>query len=81
LSAPKVESDDANRAAVVDDSRLKGVRRYGRDEFNALFAGTRPATDDDVSITTDGRALDSVDAVLEFVRDVELERAAARSGS
>jgi hypothetical protein len=70
-----------NRAAVVDDSRLKGVRRYGRDEFNALFADARPATDNDVSITTDGRTLDSVDAVLEFVREVELERAAARSGS
>jgi hypothetical protein len=57
------------------------VRTYGRDEFNALFAAAHPATDDDVSITSDGRTLDSVDAVLEFVRDVELERAAARSGS
>jgi hypothetical protein len=57
------------------------VRTCGRDEFNALFAGARPASDDDVSITTDGRALDSVDAVLEFLRDVELERAAARSGN
>ena len=57
------------------------MRTYGRDEFNALFAGARPATDDDVPITTDGRTLDSVDAVLEFVRDVELERAAARIGS
>jgi hypothetical protein len=57
------------------------VRTYGRDEFNALFADARPATDHDVSITTDGRTLDNVDAVLELVRDVELERAAARSGS
>jgi hypothetical protein len=57
------------------------VRTYERDEFNALFADAGPATDNDVSITTDGRTLDSVHAVLEFVREVELERAAARSDS
>jgi hypothetical protein len=35
------------------------------------------ATEDEVSITTDGRRLVSVEAVMDFVREVALERAAA----
>jgi hypothetical protein len=52
-------------------------RRFERDEFNALFADMDAATEDEVSITTDGRRLDSVEAVMAFVREVALERAAA----
>jgi hypothetical protein len=52
-------------------------RRFERDEFNALFADMDAPTDDEVSITTDGRRLDSVEAVMAFVREVALERAAA----
>ena len=52
-------------------------QRFERDEFNALFADMDAPTDDDVSITTDGRRLDSVDAVMAFVQEVALDRAAA----
>ena len=52
------------------------MKVYGRGEFNALFEGLQPPTDDDVSITTGGRQLDSVDAVVEFIREVEDDRIA-----
>ena len=62
-----------------------GVARYPgsvrqvfeRDEFNALFADLDAPTDDDVSITTDGRRLDSVEAVMAFVEEVARERVTA----
>ncbi len=40
-----------------------------------------PRTDDDVSITKDGRRLDSKEKVLEFLAELELEREAERAGS
>jgi hypothetical protein len=42
------------------------------------LAGWR-VVDDDVSITTDGRRLDSKEAVLEFLAEVEEARAQGRS--
>ena len=57
---------------------LEGVRQvFERDEFNALFADMDAPTDDDVSITTDGRRLDSVEAVMAFVEEVARERVTA----
>ena len=50
---------------------------FERDEFNALFADMDAPTDDDVSITTDGRRLDSVEAVMAFVEEVARERVTA----
>jgi hypothetical protein len=50
---------------------------FERDEFNALFADMHAPTDDDVSITTDGRRLDSVEAVMAFVEEVARERVTA----
>lgn len=50
---------------------------FSREEFNGLFSGLRAPTDDDVSITTDGRRLDNVDAVMPFLEEIALERAIA----
>lgn len=58
--------------------RLVCVKRvFDRGEFNAPFADLDAPTDDDVSITTDGRRLDSVEAVMAFVEHVARDRAAA----
>ena len=57
---------------------LESVRQvFERDEFNALFADMDAPTDDDVSITMDGRRLDSVEAVMAFVEEVARERVTA----
>lgn len=52
-------------------------RVYGPGEATAFVAGGGPATDDDVSITNDGRRLDSAEAVLEFLEELRREREAA----
>lgn len=44
-----------------------------REEFNAMFRDARPPSDDDVSITTDGRRLDSPDAVIGFFALLDAE--------
>jgi hypothetical protein len=43
---------------------------------NELFAAAGAPTPDDVSITLDGRRLDTKDKVLAFVAELEQERAA-----
>ncbi len=48
------------------------------DEFIARVESAGPATRDDTSITMDGRRLDTKDAVLAWLREVETERAAGR---
>ena len=48
----------------------------GRCESAAELVGTEPPTADDVSITRDGRRLDSPDKVLAFLREINGERAA-----
>jgi hypothetical protein len=62
--------------------RLKGMPRkvlpLSSDEFVARVSAAGPPTDDDVSITRDGRRLDSRDAVLAFLAEVEADRAAGR---
>lgn len=49
----------------------------GPGEATAFVAGGGPATDDDVSITNDGRRLDSAEAVLEFLEELRREQEAA----
>ncbi|HEY9563925.1 MAG TPA: hypothetical protein VIR30_09170 [Nocardioides sp.] len=44
-----------------------------REQFNAMFRDARPPSDDDVSITTDGRRLDSAAAVVEFFALLDAE--------
>lgn len=56
----------------------KRVLRLSSEEFVARVRAAGPATDDDVSITRDGRRLDSKEAVLAWLADLEAERAAGR---
>lgn len=48
------------------------------DEFVARVRAAAPSTPDDVSITRDGRRLDSKDAVLAWLAEVEADRQAGR---
>lgn len=49
------------------------------DEFQARMRAAAPRTADDVSITVDGRRLDSRQAVLEWIAELEAERSDANS--
>ncbi|MGH9123683.1 MAG: hypothetical protein ACRDZ8_03015 [Acidimicrobiales bacterium] len=46
------------------------------DELAELVRDAPPPTPDDVSITADGRRLDTKDKVLAFLAEIEAERAA-----
>ena len=62
----------------MDDVTAKRVASVEEWDLDALRLAVRrggPATPDDVSITMDGRRLDSRDAVLTFLAEVESERA------
>ncbi len=48
------------------------------EEFLARVREAAPSTDDDVSITSDGRRLDSKEAILAWLAEVEADRAAGR---
>ncbi|MGH9152867.1 MAG: hypothetical protein ACRD03_10815 [Acidimicrobiales bacterium] len=48
------------------------------EEFRARLRVAGPPTDDDVSITRDGRRLDSREAVLAWLAEVQADRAAGR---
>lgn len=43
-------------------------------DVNELFRHAAPPTSDDVSLTLDGRRLDSVDEVLRFIKELEAQR-------
>lgn len=49
-------------------------RVYRAGEFDALLAGGQPATADDVSVTMDGRRLDTAEAVIEFFDECSRDR-------
>lgn len=44
------------------------------DEWNELARNALPPTPDDVSITSDGRRLDTAEKVIEFFAELEAER-------
>jgi len=48
-------------------------------EFNELLRDAPPPTADDVSITSDGRRLDTKEKVLAFCAELAAERAQASS--
>jgi hypothetical protein len=56
----------------------EGVPLSG-DEFVARAQAGAPSTPDDVSVTRDGRRLDSREAVLAWLAEVEADRTAGRS--
>ena len=49
-------------------------RIYRAGELDALLSGGQPATADDVSITKDGRRLDTAEAVIEFFGELCRDR-------
>ena len=51
------------------------------DAWREMNRALPPPTDDDVSITKDGRRLDTKVKVLAFLAELEAEREAERSGS
>ncbi len=51
------------------------------DAWRDMSRSLPPPTDDDVSITKDGRRLDTKEKVLEFLAVLEEEREAERTGS
>jgi len=53
---------------------------YEWDELEALLVDAGPATADDVSITDDGRRLDSAEAVKTFFTEVSSGRASNAGG-
>jgi hypothetical protein len=53
------------------------MRDLSREEFNEMFRGAPGPTDDDVSITGDGRRLDSKEAVIAFFAELAAEASAA----
>ena len=54
------------------------IRHWSVEE---LFADAGPPTDDDVSITADGRRLDSPDKVIAFLEEINQKRRLASRGS
>jgi hypothetical protein len=54
-----------------------GVRDLTSEQFNEMLRDAPAPTADDVSITTDGRQLDSREAVLAFFGELETAEAAA----
>jgi hypothetical protein len=56
------------------------VDSIGRCESARDLAGDRPPTDDDVSITRDGRRLDTPAKVVAFLDEINANRAPAAAG-
>lgn len=53
------------------------MRVLSWEEFNELLRDALPPTSDDVSITSDGRRLDTAEKVIEFFAELEAELSAA----
>ncbi len=53
---------------------------YTKEQLNELFAGAEPPTDDDVSVTNDGRRLDTPEAVIAFFEEMKAARLAEAGG-
>ena len=57
------------------------IDSIGRTESARDLAGDQPPTHDDVSITRDGRRLDTPAKVIAFVDEINASRAPAASGA
>ena len=76
----RLPEDDAMSIALeeVEEHRTgRGLPLTG-EEFLARVRAAAPSTPDDVSIVRDGRRLDSKDAVVAWLAEVEADRAAGR---
>jgi len=67
---PSLEAEDIAEAVAYAEAtgpdKPRVERVLTRDEFNDMLRDAPLPTPDDVSITTDGRRLDTKEAVLEF---------------
>lgn len=50
--------------------------RYDEHDLAALLTGSSPSTADEVSVTSDGRRLDSAEAVIAFFEELREQRSA-----
>jgi uncharacterized protein (DUF433 family) len=78
---PDLEAEDIVEALAYAEATGPGKPRIERvltaDEFNEMLSDAPPPTLDDVSITTDGRRLDTKEAVIAFFAELEAETSAA----
>lgn len=59
----------------MSDKPRRPIASYAPGEWNALLAGFPPPTDDEVSLTWDGRKLDTAEKVRAFIAEVEAMKA------
>ena len=71
------QSCPASGSAGVSTLCFVEARSVGRCESARDLAGDRPPTDDDVSITRDGRRLDTPDKVIAFLDEINAKRTSA----
>lgn len=65
------------RGPYTDGVSGKPIKRVlTREQFNEMLRDAPPPTLDDVSVTRDGRRLDSAEAVIEFFTELEADLAA-----
>jgi hypothetical protein len=68
------------KTAARTIARMSGkrpMRVLTWEEWTEMSRDLPPPTDDDVSITNDGRRLDTAEKVIEFFAELEAERSAA----
>lgn len=65
-------------APPVPEAMAERVLSLSGEEFVARVRAAGPSTADDVSITRDGRRLDSKEAFLAWLAEVEADREAGR---
>lgn len=77
---PNLEAEDIVEALAYAEATGPGRPRIERvltaDEFNEMLRDAPPPTPDDVSITADGRRLDTKEAVIAFFAELEAETSA-----
>lgn len=76
---PNLEAVDIAEAVAYAEATGPGKPRVERvltaDQFNEMLRDAPPPTPDDVSITTDGRRLDTEEAVIAFFAQPDAARA------
>lgn len=71
---PGRRGPDGGSLGHVSERPIRSV--LTREQFNEMLRDAPPPTADDVSVTRDGRRLDSAEAVIEFFTALEAELAA-----
>ncbi len=69
-----------HRGELAEYDGVMKVDPAGRCESARDLAGDRPPTDDDVSITRDGRRLDTPAKVIAFLDEINSQRTPTASG-